>query len=242
MSRLYLRAEKHRDRTVITESTFTAPLKIASPFYHRDYTEIMMMSASAGMLEGDEYDIRIHVCEGASLKFTGQSYNKIFRCPSGHGVTQHIKLTVERGGKLLYCPHPVIPFKESRFRNVTEAELTEGAVLVIQDVFACGRTAMNESFQFTEYRSRTSVRKNGKLIFLDNVRMCPKEINLYSTGFFEGNTRAGMMYVTGSDISDLPDGLKNAAVTETTDGKCIRILSDQSQEITDVFDRILKTG
>ena len=102
MSRLYLKAENYAGRTVISESFFSAPLKIAKPFYHENFTTVMMMSASAGMLDGDCYDIEIKVCTGARLRFTGQSFNKIFRSTSGKGVAQKVKITVESGGELIY--------------------------------------------------------------------------------------------------------------------------------------------
>ena len=79
MSRLYICAENKNGRTVITDSFFSSPIKIAKPFYYPDHTEIMMMTASAGMLDGDIYEIEIIVKENASLKFTGQSFTKIFK-------------------------------------------------------------------------------------------------------------------------------------------------------------------
>ena len=238
MSRLYLRAEKHGDRTVITESSFTSPLKIASPFYHRDYTEIMMMSASAGMLEGDEYDIRIHVCEGATLKFTGQSFDKIFNCSDGGRIIRKVKINVESGGKLIYMQQPAIPFAGSCFCGETDVRLREGSVFVIQDVLSCGRAAMDEKFDFREYRSRISVKKEGKLVFLDNVRLSPEEINLSGTGFYEGYTHSGMMYVYGTDLSDIPEN-EEASVTSAAAGKCVRMLSDSAQSITDFFENMI---
>lgn len=238
MSRLYLRAENQDNRTVITECFFTSPLKTAVPFYHKDFTEVMMMSASAGMLEGDEFDIRIHVCSGASLKFTGQSFDKIFRCSEGGKITRKVKINVESGARLIYQQQPAIPFAGSRFKGETDVRLHSGSVFVIQDVLSCGRAAMEEEFEFSEYRSRLSVKKNGKLIFLDNVRLSPDETDLSGTGFYEGYTHSGMMYADGVDIPDISEDI-NASVTSAASGKCVRMLSDSAQSITDVFDGLI---
>lgn len=75
----------------------------------------------------------------------------------------------------------------------------------MHDIFACGRTAMNEKFQFTEYRSRISVKKSGRLIFLDNTELLPSETDLCSTGFFEGNTHSGTMFCYGFPKPDIAD-------------------------------------
>ena len=71
MSRLFIRAENKNGKTVISDCEFISPIKIAKPFYHKNFTEIIMMTASAGMLDGDIYDIEIKVCSGAKLKSTG---------------------------------------------------------------------------------------------------------------------------------------------------------------------------
>lgn len=76
MSRLFICAENMNGRTVIADSFFSSPIKIAKPFYYSDHTEIMMMTASAGMLDGDDYDIEINVKENASLVLQGSHLPK----------------------------------------------------------------------------------------------------------------------------------------------------------------------
>ncbi len=235
MSRLYIRAENRDGRTVITESSFTSPLKTASPFYRGDFTEVMMMSASAGMLEGDEYDIRIHVCSGASLKFTGQSFDKIFKCSEGGKIIRRVKINVEGGGRLVYMQQPAIPFGGSRFYGEMDIRLRSDSVFVLQDIVSCGRAAMDERFSFSEYRSRISVKLDGRLVFLDNVKLVPDDFRPDGTGFYEGFTHSGMMYVYGTEVADIPVET-GAAATSAAAGKCIRMLSDSAQSITDVLE------
>lgn len=229
MSRLYICAENKNGRTVITDSFFSSPIKIAKPFYYADHTEIMMMTASAGMLDGDIYEIEIVVKENASLKFTGQSFTKIFKSGAKGGAAQRVKITVENGGRLLYFPQPVIPFAESVFDGRTEIFLGNEASFVMQDIFSCGRTAMNEYFAFKSYRSRTAVHIDGRLAFLDNVKLVPNEADLSGIGFFEGHTHSGMMYAFNSDTDN---GL---CCTNAHRGKVFRMLSDSAQEICDAF-------
>lgn len=234
MSRLYICAENKGGRTVMTDSYFSSPVKIAKPFYRADHTEIMMMTASAGMLDGDFYDIEIIVKDGASLKFTGQSFTKIFKSGEKGGAAQRVKITVENGGRLMYFPQPVIPFAESVFDVRTEVFLGSKAGFVLQDIFSCGRAAMNEYFAFKSYRSRTAVHIDGRLAFLDNVRLVPGEADLSGTGFFEGYTHSGMMYAynigTGNDI----------CCTNAYKGKVFRTLADSAQVISESFSSILQ--
>ncbi|MGN0552357.1 MAG: urease accessory protein UreD, partial [Oscillospiraceae bacterium] len=199
MSELHLRAENNGVRTVISDSRFTSPIKIAKPFYRDDHTEVMMMTASAGILEGDRYDIGISAGKNTALKFTGQSYTKIFKAENS-GASQRIDISAEEGAKLIYMPCPVIPFGQSVFSSQTEIHLADNSRFAMCDIISCGRAAMNESFKFSSYRSRTAVHIGGKLKFLDNVRLVPQEAEISGIGFFEKHTHMGMIYVYGFDV------------------------------------------
>lgn len=239
MSHLFLKAENAKGRTVISGSSFTAPLKIAKPFYHDDYTEIIMMTASAGILEGDFYDIEINVMKNASLKFTGQSYTKIFKA-TDKGAMQRTKINVKSGASFLYCPMPIIPFEESSFTNTTEVYLDGNCHFVMYDILSCGRTAMCETFLFQSYRSRTTVYIDGKMRFLDNQLLIPGEIDLSGIGFFEGYSHMGMMYLYGYENIVIPGSEENEiAMTKASDGICVRAFSNSADEILQQFHWII---
>lgn len=239
MSILKLTAENRNGRTIITDTVFTSPLKIANPFYRGGYTEVMMMAASAGILEGDRYDIGISAGKKTALKFTGQSYTKIFKAEN-IGASQRIEISAEEGAKLIYMPCPVIPFGQSVFSSQTEIHLAENSRFAMCDIISCGRAAMNESFKFSSYRSRTAVHIGEKLKFLDNVRLVPSEAELSGIGFFEKHTHMGMIYAYGFEVGELPDfeGV-DAAFTNANVGVCIRAAADSGDEIVRFAERIL---
>lgn len=240
MSRLYLKAEKFNGRTVISDSFFTSPLKTAKPFYRGGFTEVMMMTASAGILDGDFYDIEIDVCENAALIFTGQSYTKLFKAIK-NGASQKVKLTVNNGGKLLYLPMPIIPFGGSIFKNRTDVYLSSDCKFAMLDVISCGRKAMNEEFKFKLYRSRTAVYIDSRLKFLDNQYLAPSETQLFGLGFFEGYSHIGMMYMYGFEKFTLPETEKlEAAITSAYDGLCIRIFANSADEIVRFANKIIE--
>ncbi|MGN0592170.1 MAG: urease accessory protein UreD [Ruminococcus sp.] len=239
MSRLFLKAENIHGRTVISDSFFTAPIKIAKPFYYDSVTEVMMMAASAGILEGDFYDIEIQVMKKASFKLTGQSYTKIFKATE-NGAVQKTKIHVERDASFLYFPTPVIPYGGSIFSNFTEVYLDQNCRFAMCDILSCGRKAMNEVFLFQSYRSRTAVYVDGKLQFLDNQRFIPGEANLKDMGFFEGYSHIGMLYIYGYENIVLPESsTSEIAVTKAAAGACIRVFSNSADEAVEQLKRIL---
>lgn len=230
MSTLKLNAENINGKTVITHYEFTSPLKVMNPFYYKDYTEICMMAASAGMLEGDTYDIEINVKENASLKFTEQSYLKIFKSDI-LGSVQNVRINVSDGGKFLYFPKPVIPFTGSIYKSSVSVYLSENSKFVMTDIFSCGRVHMNECFGFESFSSRKEIYVNNKLCVLDNQRYVPKEYPLFSMGFFEENTHTGFMYEYGFDDIDT-----KLLSTDAHKGKVFRMFSDSAQKIENAFD------
>lgn len=239
MSSLYINAEDRGGRTVISDCRFTSPLKVAKPFYRSGCTEVMMMIAGAGMLDGDVYDIAINVGKNASLKFTGQSYTKLFKADKT-GASQKVCINVEEDGQLFYFPTPLIPFAESVYSSETEIRLKSGSRFAMCDIISCGRTAMNEKFLFGQYRSRTSVYVDRRLAFLDNLRLVPSETDLSGTGFFENYSHMGMMYIYGHNEPSLPDieGTE-AAISKAAEGFCIRAAANSADRICTLFSELL---
>lgn len=244
MSILKLTAEYKNGRTVITDSEFTAPLKIALPFYRKDFTEVMMMAASAGILEGDVYDIEITVRENAFLKFTGQSYTKVFKADK-LGAKQSVRINVEQGGTLIFAPCPVIPFGGSIFDVRTEVNIHPDSRLAITDILSSGRTAMNEEFAFKSFRSRTVVCIDKKPVYLDNRRLVPEETPLRGIGFFEGYTHTGSAYFYGIDKQALEEALSQyssgeAAMSIASAGISVRAAGNGADPIHKLFENIIK--
>lgn len=231
MSRLWMKAEAAGERTILTDTYFTAPLKIARPFYRKNYTEVMMMAASAGMLEGDSYEIALRLESGARIKFTGQSYTKIFQSQKD-GASQRTEIRLGEGAFLSYLPRPVIPFGGSIYSAHTDVFLEESSRLFLCDIMSCGRVAMEERFLFSEYRSRTTVFLKGTPVFLDHVWLRPDSFAVSGPGFFEGCHHVGMMYCYGADPGPIPElpGV-STAVTAAYRGTCIRVMGDTAENI-----------
>lgn len=245
MSILKITAEYKNGRTVITNSEFTAPLKIALPFYRKGFTELMMMAASAGILEGDVYDIELTVRENAFLKFTGQSYTKVFKGDK-LGAKQNVKITVEKGGTLIYAPCPVIPFGGSIFDSRTDVYLHKDSRFAMTDILASGRAAMNEELAFKSFRSRTAVHIDGRLSYLDNRRLVPDEIPLGGIGFFEGCTHTASAYFYGADKQALEDTLSGyssgeAALSNAAAGISLRAAGNGADPIHKLFENMTQT-
>ncbi len=186
-SELYIKAENINGMTSLEDCFFTAPFKIAKPFWDekKDIMNIIVMSASAGIMEGDCYRIRLDLGVGARIALHGQSYTKIHRMQEGQ-ASQFNHFFLAKGAFLDYAQKPAIPYAGSSFQSDSECFLNSGSAYMYSDVFACGRVKRGERFEFKEYRNCNKVYYLGDLIFFDRQVLVPGYQFLEGIGFFEG--------------------------------------------------------
>ncbi len=248
-STLYIKTKLSNHMTIVEDSYFTAPFKIAKPFYDygRKLANIVIMTASAGIMEGDRYSINVEAGEGSAVSLQGQSFSKIHSMKNGFAL-QHNNFSVEENAFFDYNPKPTIPFAGSNFVSETVCRLKKGARYLYSEILACGREKSGESFLFKQYRNCSRVYYDGRLIFLDNQLMRPETQELSGIGFFEGFTHqatlayfhdgmdvkaiAGRIYDILEGFSDIEAGVSAAYKY----GISVRILAHGS----DCLENILK--
>ena len=125
ISSVSLTAASRDGETILRDVRFTAPYKIMQPFRKRDGSiQVMLLAASAGILEGDRQEFRLEVQPGAKMEFLSQSYDKIHPMHTG-SASRDISVKVAAGASLAYHPQPTIPFQDSAFESRMRVELED---------------------------------------------------------------------------------------------------------------------
>ena len=84
VSILSLEASSQNGKTVLSDVHFTAPYKVMQPFLMPDGgIQVMLLAASAGIMEGDRQAFSFYILPGAKVEFLSQSYDKIHPMNSG---------------------------------------------------------------------------------------------------------------------------------------------------------------
>jgi urease accessory protein len=244
VSRLSLTARRAGGSTVLTDVSFTAPFKVAHPFYleshgeshgknhnenhgeghgashgGKDRMSLTLISASAGLMSGDSQVIDITVKEGAWLEATSQAFEKIHKMAEGGFARRHTRLTVEKNAALSYVPLPAIPFKDSAFRSETEVRLADASSRFFQsEILSCGRAARGERFEYREYKSLTKIYAGETLIYSDNTVYTPDSTQMEGFCLFEGYTHLGNFLMIHQDISEAQAEALGAAARSLKDG------------------------
>lgn len=198
-SKLSLTAIKKEEKTILEDVSFTAPYKIMQPFQKKDGAiEVMLLAASAGIMEGDRQEFDFWIRQGADLKFISQSYDKIHQMKKGCAKRQ-TKVVVEKEASFCFYPQPIIPFKDSAFEGAMKVYLEdETAEFCMSEIFSCGRYASGEKFQYRYYHNLIEIYRKNKLIYRDNVRYEPSSFDMQGMGMYEGYTHLSSMFVSRS--------------------------------------------
>lgn len=163
--RLALTFERRGDRTVVTRCGYTLPLQVLAPMALDDEAAIVsVLTPTGGLVGGDVLTIDVDVAAGAHACLTTPSATKVYRTASGP-ARQRIALRLASGAQLEWVPDHTIPFAGSALCQTLEADVADGAALVLVDAFAAGRVARGEAWRFALLDSTLSVRDaRGRLL------------------------------------------------------------------------------
>ncbi len=245
-----LRAENREGKTELAQVSFTAPFKIMSPFYDKSHwMRVLLLSASAGIMEGDVQEFDIQVGKDARMSFSAQAYEKIHKMKEGC-ARRKTAIAVDAGGALDYHSQPVIPFAQSAFSSMLKARLEdESALFCYEEILSGGRTACGEAFDYRLYHNLVEVRRANALIYRDNCFFTPETMDLTGLGMYEGYHHYGTFLLFGKKVSQEQIGKIRKLLSE--DGECeggvtvisemdlaIRVLGNRAQHLEKLFAHI----
>lgn len=132
--------------------------------------EAVTVNTAGGMTGGDALDLQIAVGPGAQAVLATQSAEKIYRS-DGAETRIAARVTLESAANLVWAPQETILFNGARVRRSLSVDMTEDATLLAAETVVFGRTAMGETLTDACFADRWRVRRGGRLVFADDVRL-----------------------------------------------------------------------
>jgi urease accessory protein len=196
---LDLEKDKYNNKTSIKNQFYKVPLCIKRALYLEEtcpeMAYIYIISPSGGILQGDRYRTDIVLKKSAKSHITTQSATRIYKMNNNFG-TQIINLDVDENCYLEYIPDQIIPFKNSKYYQVSNIKVHDTATCVYSEILTPGRVASNESFEYDLcYMKVKSVNHQNKTRFIDIAKLEPKKENIKSFGIMGGYDILGNVYV-----------------------------------------------
>jgi urease accessory protein len=162
-----------RGQCRLREQSFSAPVHLSKPHYHEETLILNVANPTAGFFAGDRLRVDVRVETGARLLLTAPSANRVHTMAAGHAEVRQ-RLRVAAGASLEVWPELLIPQRGARYHQRTTIELEPGAELLFFERLAPGRTAMGETFAFTELRLELDVRRmHGRLLLRERSHLAP---------------------------------------------------------------------
>jgi len=146
------------------------PLRVRFPNASGSALEAMIVNTAGGIAGGDRHDLDIGVGEGATLGVTTAAAEKVYRA-LGPGAEIAVKLAVGAGARLTWLPQETILFDRARLTRRIEVELAPDATLLMAEAVVFGRSAMGEAVTEGAFTDRWRVRRDGRLLFAETVRL-----------------------------------------------------------------------
>lgn len=165
-------AVKHTPRGTVIDRLYqsgAAKIRFPSPA-DRSVCEAVLINTAGGLTGGDRLSWAVHAGEGASLTCVSQACERIYRSRDGEPARLSVKITLDDKARLNWMPQETILFDGSVLERSLEADLVDGASLLIVEAFVFGRAAMGETVRQAALHDQWTIRRGGQLVFADHVR------------------------------------------------------------------------
>jgi urease accessory protein len=196
---LNLEKDKFNNKTSIKNQFYKVPLCIKRALYLEEtcpeMAYIYIISPSGGILQGDRYRTDITLKNHAKSHITTQSATRIYKMNKNFG-TQIINLDVDDNCYLEYIPDQIIPFKSSKYYQISNIKVHDNATCIYSEILTPGRVASNESFEYDIcYTKVKAVNHLNKMRFIDIAKLEPKKENIKSFGIMNNYDILGNIYI-----------------------------------------------
>jgi urease accessory protein len=145
-------------------------LRVRFPSPEADGLSAVFVNTAGGVAGGDRFDIEIATGEGSRLAVTTAAAEKVYRA-AGPAAELNIALKLAAGSHLSWLPQETILFDRARVTRRIEIDIADSASLLLCEIVVFGRAAMGERMLQGEFVDRWRVRRGGRLVFAETVRL-----------------------------------------------------------------------
>jgi urease accessory protein len=132
--------------------------------------EAVLVNTAGGMTGGDRFAIDMNLEPDAHLLAGTAAAEKIYRT-TGPDTELTVSLTLGEAAQLEWLPQETILFNGARLSRRIGVELADTASVLICEPVVFGRCAMGETVEDGAITDRWQVRRGGKLIFAETLRL-----------------------------------------------------------------------
>jgi urease accessory protein len=132
--------------------------------------EAVFVNTAGGIAGGDRFAIDLALAAGARLTATTAAAEKVYRS-LGPDACVNISAILADGAELTWLPQETILFARARLARTITVTLARSAKLLVAEMIVFGRAARGETVHEGSLADRWQVRRDGRLIFAEHLRL-----------------------------------------------------------------------
>ncbi len=166
-----LEIELRSRRSVVARQYQRGSAKVRFPHpLQADVPEAVLLNTAGGITGGDRFTVHATLASGTSALITTQAAEKVYRS-LGEDAYVDGQLHLGQGARLEWLPQEAIVFDQARLSRRLDVDMAEGAEVLALEAVVLGRTAMGERVREGRVVDRCRVRRAGRLVFADTLRL-----------------------------------------------------------------------
>jgi urease accessory protein len=166
----HLAAKALAGRARIDELYQEGAAKIRLPETFDASMEAVLINTAGGLTGGDRMDWSVTAGSATRIDVTTQACEKIYKASSGTAEVT-TRITVGAGARLDWLPQETILFDRASLFRRLEVDLDESAEFLAVEAVLLGRKAMGEAVETGLFRDRWRIRRSGRLIHAEELRL-----------------------------------------------------------------------
>ena len=161
----------HGGQTMVAHLYQRDPCRVLFPRSapHDPLTAVLLMT-SGGFAGGDRVRVNVQVGANAMALVTTQAAEKFYRS-LGPVARFELAADVASGGRLEWVPQEAILFDGAAVRRQARFSVGGAGQLLASEILVFGRLARGESFRRGSLLDRWSIRRDGRLIWTDALKL-----------------------------------------------------------------------
>ncbi|KAB7781961.1 urease accessory protein UreD [Methylorubrum populi] len=184
-----LRLARAGAATIVAELSEAGPSRLRFPRMHGADPEAVLVNTAGSIACGDRFDVAVEAGQGASLVFITTAAEKIYRS-DGPASAIGNRVALEAGACVAWLPQETILYDRARLERRFEADIAPDAALLVCEIVLFGRAARGETLREGLLHDRWSVRRAGRLVYADALRLDGPIAGLFARAAIGGGARA----------------------------------------------------
>nr|WP_249116669.1 urease accessory protein UreD [Ciceribacter sp. L1K23] len=157
-------------RSRIAELYQEGAAKIRLPDTFSSEMEAVFINTAGGMTGGDRFGWEVSAGAGTFVTATTQACEKIYKAAEDTAEIR-TRITVEQGARVHWLPQESILFDRSSLTRHLDVDLAADAEFLAVEAILLGRKAMGEAMETGLVRDRWRIRREGRLIHAEDLRL-----------------------------------------------------------------------